>query len=64
MPGDFLEADGVDNDFAFGDAHGEHLADVREGDGIKIASMGEVPLNVNMAIDNLGSVEVAVWQRQ
>ena len=29
MPRDFLQADRVNDDFAFGDAHGQHLADVR-----------------------------------
>ena len=28
MPGDLLKADRVDDDFALGDAHGQHLADM------------------------------------
>ena len=64
MPGDFLQADRVDDDFAFGDAHGQHLADVRPGHGVKIASMGDVAFDVDVAIDDQGGVEVAAWQRQ
>src|SRR5208337_2221583 len=32
--------------------------------GIKIASMREVAIDADMAIDDLGGVEVAAWQRQ
>ena len=65
MPGDFLQADRVDDDFALGDAHGEDLADVREGHGIKIASMREVAIDADMAIDDLSGVKVAgrQWQQ-
>ena len=64
MPGDFLQADRVDDDFTLGDAHGQDLADVREGHGIKIASMRDVAIDADMAIDDLGGVEVAAWQRE
>src|SRR5271165_7059360 len=65
MPGDFLQADRVDDDFAFGDAHRQHLADVREGHRVKIASMRDVAIDADMAIDDLGGVEVTgrQWQQ-
>ena len=64
MACDFFQADRVNKDFRLGDAHGEDLADVREGDGIQIASMRDVAIDADMAIDDLGGVEVAAWQRQ
>ena len=64
VAGDFFQADGVDDDFALGDAHGEHLADVRPRHGVKVEPMRDVALDVDMAIDHLGSVEVACRQRE
>ena len=64
MPGDFLQSDRVDDDFALGDAHRQHLADVRPGHGVKVEPMGDVAFDVDVAIDDLGRVEVAGRQRQ
>ena len=64
MTGDFLQADRVDDDLAVGDTDGEHLADVRPGDRVQVEPMGDVALDVDVAIDDQGGVEVAGGQRQ
>ena len=64
MAGDFVEADRVDDDFALGDAHRQHLADVRPGHGVEVQPMGDEAFDVDVAIDDQGRVEVAGGQRQ
>ena len=64
MPGDFVEAERVDDDFVFGDAHGQRLADVRPRHRVKIQAMRDVALDIDVAIEELSRVEVAGRQRQ
>ena len=64
MPGDLVQADRVDDHFVLGDAHGQHLADVRPRHRVEVQAMGDVALDVDVAIDDQGGVEVAGGQRQ
>ena len=64
MPGDFVQADRVDDDFALGDTDRQHLADVRPRHRIEVQAMGDIALDVDVAINDQGGVEVAGWQRQ
>ena len=47
-----------------GDAHRQHLADVRPRHRVEVEPMGDVALDVDVAIDDQGRVEVAGRQRQ
>src|SRR5258707_953786 len=64
VPSDLVEADRVDDDFAFGDAHRKYLADVGPGHRVKVQPLGDEALDIDMAIDDLSGVEVAGGQRQ
>ena len=64
MPGDFVQADRVDDDFALGDTHGQDLADVRPRHRVEVQAVGDIALDVDMAINDQGRVEVAGRQRQ
>src|SRR5271154_6449254 len=64
MAGDFFQVDGVDDDFTLRDAHGQHLADVREGNTVKVEPVRDITLDVDVAIEELGGVEVAGRQGQ
>ena len=46
------------------DAHRQHLADVRPGHRIEVQPIGDEALDVDVAIDDQGRVEVAGRQRQ
>ena len=64
MAGDLFQADGVNDDFPLGDAHGKHLADVRPRHRVKVEPMRDVALDVDMAIHNRSGIEVTCGQRE
>ena len=59
MAGDLFDRHGVDDDFVLGDADGQHLADVRARHRVEVVPIGDEALDVDMAIDDQGGVEVA-----
>ncbi len=63
MAGDLFQADGVNDDFTLGDAHGEHLADVRPRHRVEVQTMADITFDVDVAIEYQGGIQVGTRQR-
>ncbi len=64
VPGDLFESGRIEDDLVRGDAHGQHLADVRPGRRVAVRAPGDEALDVDETIDHAGRVEVAGRQGQ
>jgi hypothetical protein len=58
MAGEFIDAGRVNDDFALGDTYGQDLANERPRHRVEVGAISDVGLDVDMAIEHQGGVEV------